>query len=362
MKRFTITLVLLLLGSLAYADRIKDLAGVQGVRNNQLVGYGLVVGLGGTGDRAPFTNQTFRNMMEQFGITIPEGQDPRLRNVAAVSVHATLPPFAKPGQEIDITVSSIGNADSLRGGSLLLTPLRGPDGQTYAVAQGSLIVSGFGAEGEDGSSIQVNVTSAGRIPNGAIVERGVNNTFSQGDFLTFNLHRPDFTTARRMSETINDLLGPGAASAVDAASVRVTAPRDPDQRVSFISVLENLEVTPGEESAKVIINSRTGTIVVGQHVRIDPVAITHGNLTVTIDNTLQVSQPEGFSDGDTVVVPDTEITIDEGDNRMFLFGDTVTLNDIVDAVNRVGAAPGDLMAILEALKSAGALKAELIVI
>lgn len=362
MKRFTITLVLMLLGSLAYADRIKDLAGVQGVRNNQLVGYGLVVGLGGTGDRAPFTNQTFRNMMEQFGITIPEGQDPRLRNVAAVSVHATLPPFAKPGQEIDITVSSIGNADSLRGGSLLLTPLRGPDGQTYAVAQGSLIVSGFGAEGEDGSSIQVNVTSAGRIPNGAIVERGVNNTFSQGDFLTFNLHRPDFTTARRMSETINDLLGPGAASAVDAASVRVTAPRDPDQRVSFISVLENLEVTPGEESAKVIINSRTGTIVVGQHVRIDPVAITHGNLTVTIDNTLQVSQPEGFSDGDTVVVPDTEITIDEGDNRMFLFGGTVTLNDIVDAVNRVGAAPGDLMAILEALKSAGALKAELIVI
>lgn len=362
MKRFTITLVLLLLGSLAYADRIKDLAGVQGVRNNQLVGYGLVVGLGGTGDRAPFTNQTFRNMMEQFGITIPEGQDPRLRNVAAVSVHATLPPFSKPGQEIDITVSSIGNADSLRGGSLLLTPLRGPDGQTYAVAQGNLVVSGFGAEGLDGSSIQVNVTSAGRIPNGAIVERGVNSTFSQGDFLTFNLHRPDFTTARRMSETINDLLGPGAASAVDAASVRVTAPRDPNQRVSFISVLENLEVTPGEESAKVIINSRTGTIVVGQHVRIDPVAITHGNLTVTIDNTLQVSQPEGFTDGETVVVPDTDINIDEGDNRMFLFGGTVTLNDIVNAVNQVGAAPGDLMAILEALKSAGALKAELIVI
>lgn len=362
MKRFTITLVLMLLGSLVYADRIKDLANVQGVRDNQLVGYGLVVGLDGSGDRAPFTNQTFRNMMEQFGITIPEGEDPRLRNVAAVSVHATLPPFSKPGQQIDITVSSIGNADSLRGGSLLLTPLRGPDGQTYAMAQGSLVVSGFGAEGEDGSSIQVNMTTAGRIPNGAIVERGVSSTFSQGDHLTFNLLRPDFTTARRMSETINDLLGPGAASAIDAASVRVTAPRDPNQRVSFISVLENLEVTPGEESAKVIINSRTGTIVVGQHVRIEPVAITHGNLTVTIDNALQVSQPEGFTDGETVVVPDTEITIDEGDNRMFLFGGTVTLNDIVDAVNRVGAAPGDLMAILEALKSAGALKAELIVI
>jgi flagellar P-ring protein precursor FlgI len=301
-------------------------------------------------------------MMEQFGITIPEGQDPRLRNVAAVSVHATLPAFTKPGQEIDITVSSIGNADSLRGGSLLLTPLLGPDGQTYAVAQGNMVVSGFGVEGQDGSSIQVNVTSAGRIPSGAIVERGVASTFSQGDFLTFNLHRPDFTTARRMSDIINDLLGPGAASAVDAASVRVTAPRDPNQRVSFISVLENLEVTPGEGAARVIINSRTGTIVVGQHVRIDPVAITHGNLTVTVDNTLQVSQPDAFTDGETVVVPDTALTANQEENPMFEFGGSVTLNDIVNAVNRIGAAPGDLMAILEALKAAGALKAELIVI
>ncbi|GGX50566.1 flagellar basal body P-ring protein FlgI [Saccharospirillum salsuginis] len=358
---FSCFIAVLLCGA-AQADRIKDLSSVQGVRNNQLVGYGLVVGLSGTGDRAPFTNQTFRNMMEQFGITIPQGEDPRLRNVAAVSVHATLPPFSKPGQEIDVTVSSIGNADSLRGGSLLLTPLRGPDGQTYAVAQGNLVVSGFGAEGQDGSSISVNVQSAGRIPSGAIVERGVENTFSQGDYLTFNLHRPDFTTAKRMAATINDLLGPDAAYAVDAASVRVTAPRDPNQRVSFISVLENLDVTPGEESAKVIINSRTGTIVVGKHVRVEPVAITHGNLTVTIDNQLNVSQPEPLSEGETVVVPDTDIEIDEGDNRMFLFGPTVTLNDIVNAVNEVGAAPGDLMAILEALKSAGALKAELIVI
>ena len=358
---FSCFIAVLLCGA-AYADRIKDLSSVQGVRNNQLVGYGLVVGLSGTGDRAPFTNQTFRNMMEQFGITIPQGENPRLRNVAAVSVHATLPPFSKPGQEIDVTVSSIGNADSLRGGSLLLTPLRGPDGQTYAVAQGNLVVSGFGAEGQDGSSISVNVQSAGRIPSGAIVERGVENTFSQGDYLTFNLHRPDFTTAKRMATVINDLLGPDAAYAVDAASVRVTAPRDPNQRVSFISVLENLDVTPGEESAKVIINSRTGTIVVGKHVRVEPVAITHGNLTVTIDNQLNVSQPEPLSGGETVVVPDTDIQIDEGDNRMFLFGPTVTLNDIVNAVNEVGAAPGDLMAILEALKSAGALKAELIVI
>ena len=362
MKKLLSLLLLCLLSTLSIADRIKDLASVQGVRNNQLVGYGLVVGLGGTGDRAPFTNQTFRNMMEQFGITIPEGQDPRLRNVAAVSVHATLPPFSRPGQEIDITVSSIGNADSLRGGSLLLTPLRGPDGQVYAVAQGNLVVGGFGAEGQDGSRISVNVQSAGRIPNGAIVERSVESAFSQGDYLTFNLHQPDFTTARRMAQVINDLLGPGAASAQDAASIRVTAPRDPNQRVSFISVLENLEVEPGETAARVIINSRTGTIVVGQHVRIDPVAITHGNLTVTVDNQLQAVQPEAFAGGETVVVPDTQIDIDQGDGRMFLFGNTVTLNDIVNAVNQVGAAPGDLMAILEALKSAGALRAELIVI
>lgn len=361
--RAIVTLFLAVLVALpAMADRIKDLASVQGVRNNQLVGYGLVVGLSGSGDRAPFTNQTFRNMMEQFGITIPEGENPRLRNVAAVSIHATLPAFSKPGQEIDVTVSSIGNADSLRGGSLLLTPLRGPDGQTYAVAQGNLVVGGFGAEGQDGSSISVNVQSAGRIPSGAIVERGVANTFSQGDFLTFNLHQPDFTTAKRMSEVINDLLGPEAAYAVDATSVRVTAPRDSNQRVSFISVLENLDVDPAEGSAKVIINSRTGTIVVGKHVRIESVAITHGNLTVTVNNTLNVSQPEPFSEGETVVVPETEIEIDQGNNRMFLIGETVTLNDIVKAVNNVGAAPGDLMAILEALKSAGALKAELIVI
>lgn len=362
MKKPFLLFMMLAYMSVAWADRVKDLASVQGVRNNQLVGYGLVVGLDGSGDKAPFTNQTFRNMMEQFGITIPEGEDPKLKNVAAVSVHATLPPFAKPGQEIDITVASIGNAGSLRGGSLLLTPLRGADGRTYAVAQGNLVVGGFGAEGEDGSSIKVNIQSTGRIPNGAIVERSVPNAFSQGDFLTFNLHRPDFTTAKRLQEVINDLLGPGAAYAVDAASVRVNAPRDASQRVSFLSVLENLEVTPGEESAKVIINSRTGTIVVGQHVKIEPVAITHGDLTVTIQNNLEAVQPEGLSAGETVVVPNTDVNAEEEKKPMFLFGPTVTLSDLVDAVNEVGAAPGDLMAILEALKSAGALKAELIVI
>ncbi len=361
MKRLLLTLLVISF-STAFAERIKDLSSVQGVRNNQLVGYGLIVGLDGTGDKAPFTNQTFRNMMEQFGITIPEGEDPKLKNVAAVSVHATLPPFAKPGQEIDVTVSSIGNSSSLRGGSLLLTPLKGADGRVYAVAQGNMVVSGFGAEGEDGSSIKVNMQSAGRIPNGAIVERSVPNAFSEGDYLTFNLHRPDFTTAKRMQEVINDLLGPNAAYAIDAGSVRVTAPRDSSQRVSFLSVLENLEIIPGEEAARVIINSRTGTIVVGQHVKIEPVAITHGDLTVTIRNDLEVAQPEGLTAGETVVVPNAEIDINEEDDPMFLFGPTVTLSDLVDAVNEVGAAPGDLMAILEALKAAGALKAELIVI
>lgn len=362
MRPLTLFLLILLVIPSAWANRIKDLASVQGVRNNQLVGYGLVVGLSGSGDKAPFTNQTFRNMMEQFGITIPDGVDPRLANVAAVSLHATLPPFAKPGQEIDVTVSSIGNAKSLRGGSLLMAPLRGPDGNIYAMAQGNLVVGGFGAEGEDGSSIKVNVPSAGRIPNGAIVERAVANAFSEGDYLTFNLHRPDFTTAKRMSDTINDLLGPSSAYAVDAASVRVTAPRDANQRVSFLSVLENLEVTPGEASAKVIINSRTGTIVIGQHVRVSPVAITHGDLTVTVQNDILIDQPNALAAGETVVVPQADLNVEEEQSPMFLFGPTVTLNDIVQAVNEVGAAPGDLMAILEALKSAGALQAELIVI
>lgn len=344
------------------ADRLKDLARVEGVRTNQLVGYGLVVGLNGTGDSAPFTDQTFRNLMNQFGITVPPNVNPKLDNVAAVTVHATLPPFAKRGQEIDITVSSIGNADSLRGGSLIMTPLKGADGQVYALAQGSLVVGGFDASGQDGSKITVNVPSVGRIPNGASVEREVTSPFSRGDTITFDLLRPDFTTARRVVETINGTLGPDMAYAHDATSVSVKAPRDPSQRVSFLSVLENLEVDPAEEAAKVVINSRTGTIVVGQNVHVSPAAITHGNLTVTIEENPQVSQPGALSGGDTVVTPDSTITSTQEPARMFKFGPAVTLNDIVNAVNQVGAAPGDVMAVLEALKQAGALRAELIVI
>lgn len=366
MKNWRQTIVILALGfftSLAQAERIKDITSITGIRSNQLVGYGLVVGLDGSGDKAPFTTQTFLNMMTEFGITLPQGTDPKLKNVAAVSVTAELPPFSKPGQRIDITVSSLGNSKSLRGGTLLFTPLKAADGNIYAVAQGSLVVGGFGADGNDGSSITVNVPSVGRIPNGATVEQSVPSNFGRGDSMIFNLDQPDFTTARFMTEKINELLGPGTAEALDAASIRVSAPRDTSQRVAYLSIIENLEIETGKERAKIIINSRTGTIVMGQNVRIEPVAVTHGSLTVTITEDFQVAQPNALAEGETVVVPQTNINIDDGgDSRMFKFGPGATLNDIVKAVNEVGAAPGDLMAILEAMKQAGALKAELIVI
>ena len=358
----TISLMILFQSAYIQAERIKDITTVAGVRSNQLVGYGLVVGLDGTGDKSPFTNQTFINMMNEFGIAIPAGTDPKLKNIAAVSITANLPPFAKPGQAIDITASSIGNAKSLRGGTLLFAPLRGADGQVYAVAQGNLVVGGFGAAGADGSKITVNIPSVGRIPNGATVERSVANGFSRGDSLVLNLNSPDFTTAKRLSDRINQLLGPSTAYAVDATSVRVSAPRDPSQRVSFLSMVENLDVTPGEARARVIINSRTGTIVIGKHVKIDPVAVTHGSLTVTVKEELEVNQPGALAGGETAVIPKTEVNIDEEGNPMFVFAPGVSLDEIVKAVNEVGAAPGDLMAILEALKQAGALNAELIVI
>lgn len=346
----------------AWADRVKDIARVNGVRSNQLIGYGLVVGLVGTGDSAPFTNQTFRNLMNKFGISLPNGVDPKLKNVAAVSITAEMPPFSKPGQTIDVTVSSIGNAKSLRGGSLIMTSLKGVDGQTYALAQGNLVVGGLDASGSDGSKITVNVPSVGRIPNGASIEREVPSSFAQGDSVTFNLLETDFTTAKRMVEVFNDLLGPGMAYAHDATSVSVKAPRDPSQRVSFLSILENLEVNPGDASARVVINSRTGTIVVGQNVKVMPAAVTHGSLTVTISENPTVSQPNALAGGQTTVVPQSQVTTTQEPSRMFQFGPAVTLGEIVQAVNQVGAAPGDVMAVLEALKQAGALRAEIIVI
>ena len=354
-----------LLSTSLQAERIKDLASIAGVRTNQLVGYGLVVGLEGTGDQtsqAPFTVQSIKNFLQQFGVTVPDNVNPQLKNVAAVSIHADLPAFAKPGQSIDITVSSLGNAESLRGGSLLMAPLRGADGEIYAMAQGNVVVSGFGASGNDGSRVIVNITSAGRIPNGATVERAVPSNFSTMPSVLLNLHTPDFTTANRLCQAVNGMLGAGTAEPLDATSIKVAAPMDPSQRISFVSVLENIEVNPGDAPARVIVNSRTGTVVIGSHVRVMPAAVSHGSLTVTISESPAVSQPNPFGRGRSVVVDQSDIEIVEDANPMFLFEPGVTLNEIVTAVNQVGAAPGDIVAILEALKQAGSLRAELIVI
>jgi flagellar P-ring protein precursor FlgI len=358
--------VLVLGASAARAERIKDLAHVAGVRTNELVGYGLVVGLDGTGDQTsqtPFTVQSLKNLLAQLGVVIPPEVNPQLKNIAAVAIHATLPPFSKPGQTIDVTVSSIGNAKSLRGGALLVAPLKGVDGQVYAMAQGNLIVSGFGGEGKDGSRVTVNIPSAGRIPNGATVERIVPSQFGVGDAITLNLNSPDFTTATRLTERINAQMGEGTAVALDGTSVRVLAPTQTSQRIAYIAALENMELEPGEAAARVIVNSRTGTVVIGSHVRVMQAAVAHGSLSVTIQEDALVSQPPPFARrGDTAVVADSSVQIDQERGNAFLFEQGVTLDEIVRAVNQVGAAPGDLVAILEALREAGALRAELIVI
>jgi len=359
-------LALLLAAQPALADRIKDLASVAGVRHNQLTGYGLVVGLSGTGDQTtqtPFTVQSVKNMLARLGVVINTNVDPQLKNVAAVMVHAQLPPFAKPGQTIDVTVSSLGNAKSLRGGSLLMTPLKGADGQIYAMAQGNMVVSGFGAEGADGSSVAVNVVNSGRIPNGATVERAVPSPFANGNSLLLGLHSPDFTTALRVAQTINERLGSELARPLDGGTVEIAVPEDVAGRVAFVSAVENLPVEPGGAPARVIVNSRSGTVVIGSEVRVLPAAVAHGNLTVSIAESPQVSQPGPFARrGETVVTPESEITVEEDAARLFYLDPGVTLRDLVDAVNRVGAAPGDLVAILEALQQAGALRAELTVI
>lgn len=349
--------------NVADAARIKDIASVQGVRSNQLVGYGLVVGLPGTGEKSSaFTEQAFATMLRNFGINIPQGETLKIKNVAPVAITAELKPFTKRGQKIDITVSAIGEAKSLRGGELLQTFLKGVDGKVYALAQGSLVVGGLGAEGADGSKVVINTPTVGRISNGAIVEREVISPFSQGDTITFNLHESDFTTAKLMADTINNLVGPNTASLLDATSVTVLAPRDVSQRVSYLSTLENLEFEPAHASAKIIVNSRTGTIVVGQDVRLLPTAITHGGISVTISENREVAQPNAFAGGDTQVVDNSTVNITTENSRMFKFDTGISLNDLVRAVNEVGLAPGDLMAILEALKQAGALQGELIII
>ena len=366
MKCFLLFLIMLLQSNQLYAERIKDLSAVQGMRDNQLIGYGLVVGLDGSGDsvgQVAYTAQSLKNMLTQLGVVLPPGVSPKPKNVAAVMLHATLPAFIKKGQTIDITASSVGNSKSLRGGVLLMSPLKGADGKVYAVAQGNLVVGGLGVEGTDGSKITINVPSVGRIPKGAIVERTITNSLGQDNKLTLNLFTADFTTASRMSAAINKELGAGTAKAIDPISVEVMSPKSTENKIAFISMIENITLAPGTSSARVIINSRTGTVVISNAVRVSAAAVSHGNLVVTIREDEAVSQPNALSEGgNTEVVADSQIDVSSGDNRMFLFDPGVDLNDIVRAVNQVGAAPGDLVAILEALKMAGALHAELLVI
>jgi len=367
MKLTRIIILLILSGFLqnAWAERIKDVTSIKGVRGNQLVGYGLVVGLDGSGDQTtqtPFTIQSLKNFLKQYGIALPPDVNPKVKNVAAVSVHAELPPFGKIGQTIDVTVSSLGNSKSLRGGSLLMTPLKGIDGNIYVMAQGNLSVGGLGIQGDDGSSVTVNVPSVGRIPGGGSIEREIENPFASGDKITLHLRRADFTTAKRLADTINQILGPNNAEAQDSVSVAINAPKDISQRVGFMSFIENLEFQPGEAPARVIINSRSGTVVIGSHVKVYAAAVSHGNLIVTITNTTDVSQPGPFSDGRTTENVQSDIAVSAEDSRMFRFPQGVTLSEIVRAVNQVGASPHDLIAILESLKQVGALSAELIVI
>ena len=353
---------LILAGPVA-ADRIKDLGTFQGIRANQLTGYGVVVGLPGTGDdNLEYTVQSLKAVASRFGLQLPPGVNPGMKNAAVVMVTAELPPFAKPGQRLDITVASMGKAKSLRGGSLILTPLLGADGQIYAMAQGNLAVGGLGAEGADGSKIVVNIPSTGRIPEGATVERAVATGFDTAPAVTFNLARADFTTAQNVAAAINRKMGVGSAEALDAVSVSVRAPAGADVRATMMSAIENLDVVSAEPSAKVIVNARTGTVVINSAVRVGPAAVSHGKLTVRIDEKPQVSQPAPLSQGQTVVVPNSGVAVDEEKRPMFLLAPGPKLADIVKAVNAIGASPADLVAILEALKEAGALKAELIVL
>ena len=365
--RVVAAVLVLLLGFAApgHADKIRDLASVGGVRSNQLIGYGLVVGLDGSGDQttqAPFTTQSLENMLQQFGITVPPNARPQLKNAAAVTITAELPPFAKPGQTIDVTVASIGNAKSIRGGELLMSPLRGADGNVYAIAQGAVVVGGVSAQGRSGSSVQINSAAAGRIPNGASVERSVPSSFAGAGELMLNLNTPDFTTAARIAQAINTAFGTGTASPVDGGSVSVRGPQDPAQKVAWLGMIQSLEVTPGDAPARVVVNSRTGTVVIGSDVKVSAAAVAHGAIQVTISEQPQVSQPAPFSRGQTAVVPSSDVQVSEEGAHMFKFGPGVSLDTIVRAVNQVGAAPSDLISILQALKQAGALHAELVVI
>ena len=353
------------------ADRLKDLTSIAGVRSNQLVGYGLVVGLAGTGDgNAALTQQSLQSMISQFGV-VTSAANMNGKNAAAVIITADLPPFTKPGQKLDIVVSTVGQAKSLRGGTLLMTPLLGADGETYAVAQGNLMVGGLGVAGGDGSSLTVNVPTVGRIPGGASVEKMIETPFLDNANVLLNLHQGDFSTTNRVAEAINDVFGDGVAVPLDSTTVKVRAPIDPAQKVSFVSLLENIEVEPDRPRAKVVVNARTGTIVIGGDVRVSAAAVTHGSLTVRVKEDVNVTQAQAMAVADGVAAtvpgaavetPDTTITAEEEIARAFVFDPGVELSSIVDALNAVGGTPSDLVAILEALREAGSLRAELIVI
>ena len=370
------TLILSLVVNTAQADRVKDLTNVGGVRGNQLVGYGLVVGLAGTGDgKDPtFTGQSLKAILESLGVTTnpyddydlqqSRGRPIQVDNVAAVMVTATLPPFAKPGQVVDVNVAALGTATSLRGGNLVMTELRGIDGQTYAVAQGPLTVTGV-MEEQNGTSIQIGIPTSGRIPDGATVERQVDNSFDKSDHLIFNVNSNDFSTTAAITEKINEVFGEGTAFAMDGVSLAVRAPVGLSERVSFVGMIENLEVVPGIPPAKVVINSRTGTVVINQQVKISAAAVSHGTVNVSVATLNEVSQPGPFTEGpgvETRDVANSTVEVSEGPGGTGLIEETVDLRDIVDAINQSGASTTSLIAILEALKSAGSLKAELVVI
>ncbi len=346
------------------AERLKDLAGVQGVRQNQLLGYGLVVGLDGSGDQTtqtPFTVQSIISMMQQMGVSIPVGTSLQLKNVAAVMVTASLPPFAQPGQTLDVTVSSMGNAKSLRGGTLLMTPLKGADNQIYGMAQGNVLVGGVGAAA-NGSKAQVNHLGVGRISSGATVERAVASMLGNGNTIQLELNASDFSTASRVVEAINKRFGADTAAAVDGRVIQVKAPSVSDQRVSFLGALENIDVTPAQTAAKVILNARTGSIVMNQSVTLDTCAISHGNLSIVINTANAVSQPNALAGGQTAATANSNISITKDAGQLMVLKAGASLSDVVKALNSIGATPQDLLAILQAMKASGALHADLEII
>ena len=361
LRRVAVVLsVFLALVPAARAERLKDLASIAGVRDNQLIGYGLVVGLDGSGDQTtqtPFTVQSIINMLGNMGVTMPPGTSLQLKNVAAVMVTANLPPFARPGQQIDVTVSSMGNAKSLRGGTLLMTPLKGADGQVYALGQGNVVIGGAGASG-GGASKTINHLSAGRVPGGATVERSVPTALGQGEFVHLELNDNDFGTAQRVVDAINAATFPGTAQALDGRTIQVRAPQDSTSRVAFIGRLEGLDVTPAQQVAKVIVNSRTGSVVMNQAVALQNCAVAHGNLSVTVGTETTVSQPNPLSGGQTVVGQRGNVDVQQAGASLINVKSGANLSEVVKALNAVGANPMDLISILQAMKSVGALRAE----